>query len=127
MVPADDPCSPTGFNAHTHGFEETWDTLNVQIVMPLPPVVVQGVFHGVADLMKEGVRFEEDKDYDKIAKGLNVRFIKARETGRDVWRMIVPDKAGNTTMAGMAAAESHKNFIDQFTIVPEAAHNPDLN
>lgn len=91
----DDPATPYGVNAHTHGLPMTFKHPDIQIVMPLPPELVHCVFSSAIELIKGGVRFEHlSPSHAGILKSYLVRFIKAQESGRDVLRMILPDKHG---------------------------------
>jgi hypothetical protein len=96
--------SPTGFNVHTHGFRETFnDHPDIQIVFPLPFDVAHGLLWNIADRLKNGERFEAKKSYEKIAgNGYNVTFIRAQENGREVLRLIVPNKDGSLTKNKMS-------------------------
>lgn len=90
FVTDDDPTSPTGFNCHTHGFEQTFDCPDVQIVLPLSPDIAHALLVNIAERLKCGDRFKVGKTYDKIIGSGD----------RVVLRMILPDK--NTMDAGFA-------------------------
>lgn len=93
-----DKSSPMGFNAHTHGFSETWDHPDVQIVIPMPQGMLHGIFITMAGRLKEGKTYEPGRRYDDILKDFDVMFAWAREGAdasgnpRRVLRMILPDK-----------------------------------
>ncbi len=111
-----DTTSPTEFNAHTHGFMDTWKHPDVQIVVPMPQEVAHGVFWAVVEQIKEGKKFEPGTEYAGILEGYKVRFAWAREgsetqfkpgsqiqmVGRPVLRIILPDKEGRTARETMA-------------------------
>lgn len=92
----DDPTSPTEFNAHTHGFEESWGHPDVQIVFPLPQGVAHSIFWNVVHAIKKGkpFRFSAGKPYADIIEKYNVTFAWAKEGGRRVLRIILPDEKG---------------------------------
>lgn len=83
-------------NMHTHGFPESYDgQLDIQIVLPIPPEHGHGIFWEINDLLKKGTRFAHN---DEIAGVLRppykIRLFKTTETGREVLRLIFPDKNG---------------------------------
>lgn len=88
----DDEQSPTGANAHTHGFEETWHHPDIQIAYPLPGQVAHGIFWTVVGHLKEGKRYEPGIRYSDILQNYDVMFAWAQEGGRRVLRMILPDE-----------------------------------
>lgn len=98
----DDPTSPTGFNMHTRGFEESWGHPDIQIVVPLPPEVAQGILNRVAVLVKGGEIFEPDHEYKEILLDYTVRFAWAREGDRRVLRIILPDAENRTAREEIA-------------------------
>lgn len=82
-------------NYHTHGLERTFGHKNFQITMP----VSQEQAHGLANMLiaevKKGKKFEAGVDYEGLmAKGYKVRFIEAKECGRTVLRLLIPDVNG---------------------------------
>lgn len=91
----DDPDSPYGANFHTHGLPEIGHP-DIQIVLPLPPQVYGGIIHGVYDFIKAGNKLELERAYDNFLENMNVQFVWAVENDRDVLRMILPDKKGET-------------------------------
>lgn len=87
--------TPFGFNYHTHGFPKTYHCPDMQICLPLSMEVCHGIMWRVVEMMKEGKRFEPGEYYSGIlSKDLKVQFIYAVECGREVLRMILPDKHG---------------------------------
>jgi hypothetical protein len=81
-------------NYHTHGFQKTWEHNDFQIVLPLAHETAQGIFWNLAHRVKDGDRFSDGQDVDKIINGLLVRLMKARDAGRDVLRILIPDENG---------------------------------
>lgn len=92
----DDKDIATGANIHTHGFPETLDHPDIQIVLSLPLRTVGSIVHTVYNWIKEGNKIELEKAYDNILQGYNVQYAWAVENDRDVLRMILPDKSGET-------------------------------
>lgn len=93
-----DKSSPMGFNAHTHGFSQTWNHPDVQIVIPMPQGMLHGIFITMAGRLKEGNTYEPGRRYEDVLKDFDVIFAWAREgtddsgNPRRVLRMILPDK-----------------------------------
>lgn len=81
-------------NFHTHGFRKTWGHDDFQIVALLPPNVANNLFWNFANRVKAGEHFADGGRVDKIVNNYDVLLKKAREGGRDVLRIIIPDKNG---------------------------------
>lgn len=93
-VQGDSDC-PNLMNAHTHGLKENFNHPDFQICVPLSQNHVQGLFGMLFNKIKEGKTFESGKDYaDLLENNYVVRFINAREGGREVLRMLIPDVDG---------------------------------
>lgn len=95
FVTDDDPGSPTGFNCHTHGLSETLGCLDLQIVFPMDPTLAHQFMSMMIEELKRGTKIEPGQFYDCVLEGYNVTFGVASECGRQVHRMILPDKEGN--------------------------------
>ena len=59
---------PIGVNFHTHGFDQTFKHPDVQIVVNCGMETCHNIFHGIADRIRAGERFEHGKTYDGIIK-----------------------------------------------------------
>lgn len=94
IVPDDDQNSPTGFNYHTHGCDETWSHRDFQIVAMIPAGVAHNLAGCAIDQLKEGKHFTPGERSDKIIQGFNVMFAQATECGREVFRIILPGPNG---------------------------------
>jgi hypothetical protein len=96
FITEEDSQSPTGYNLHTHGLEETLGIDNFQIVAGISLDVAHSIFHAVIGMIKEG-KWEGGVHPGKkyFGWGANpeacLAFHPARETGRNVWRIILPD------------------------------------
>jgi hypothetical protein len=91
----DDPEKPFGVNAHTHGLEENFDHLDLQICCAMPPETLHSILVGaVEDHIKKGGKFVSGKRYPKIIAKYDVMFLDAEECERKVLRMIFPDVNG---------------------------------
>jgi len=108
-VPGDFKNSPTGMNIHTHHIQESFNHPDLQIVISVSPSqfgVMMSILHNaVNNFIKKGEKFEVGKEYKNIVgNGYSVTFAKTKECGREVLRMILPDKNGyiqkNEPMSG---------------------------
>lgn len=80
-------------NIHTHGLEENFSHKDLQCVMPIDPETIHDIFSIIIEKIKNGDKFEEGKCYSGVLNGdYKVRLVKARESGREVLRVILPDK-----------------------------------
>lgn len=82
-------------NVHTHGLEN-FQHENFQIVLNLPQAVCQNILKNFVDRVKDGEKFKSDDVVENIIKSpYKVRLTTAVESGRNVLRIILPDKDGN--------------------------------
>jgi len=89
----DDREVPTGFNAHTHGLENKYNHLDLQIVCPLPQHVAHGIFWNIVNRIATGEKFKAGDVVSDIAgNGYKVKFVNAWENDRLLLRVIIPDK-----------------------------------
>lgn len=94
FVPGDEDF-PNSINYHTHGVERSFGHADLQICFPIPPDTCHQIFSLVVDNIKEGARYLPGVQYpDIIDNDLKVAFIEAMECGRQVLRLIFPDKNG---------------------------------
>lgn len=99
--------SKESLNAHTHGLIETFKHPDLQIVLPLGERTCHSVFHTVVDRIKKGDKFEHNQVAQEIIQNnLSVQFVEAQEGGRNVLRIIFPDKNG--------ALDEDKMYQDMF-------------
>lgn len=97
FVPNDCGC-PHHMNIHTHGILEVFKHKDLQICFPLPQQVALETLHNVVHYIKDGKTFVSGKKYSGIIRNYNIEFIDAIECGREVLRLLVPNKEG--TYAG---------------------------
>ena len=81
-------------NAHTHGLER-YNHLDFQIVLGLPERTIQTIFMDLVDLVKSGEKFHHGQELNNIILNFPVKLISARESNRDVLRVVFPDPSGN--------------------------------
>jgi len=97
-----DPDYPHDCNVHTHGIKENFDHLDLQICLPLPQYVLQGVLNTITEKIREGEVFEAGKVYDGLLhKEYPLTFAASTECNRDVLRIIFPDQYKNLDPATM--------------------------
>ncbi len=90
---SNDSGCPYNSNAHTHGLAENFDHINLQICIPLDSTIIHGVLSEAVKDIKNGIKFEAGKVYDKLLKGdYPVTFAKVKEGKREVLRIILPDQ-----------------------------------
>lgn len=84
-----------GVDFHTHGMDETYHHLDFQIVFPISEKIVNSIFWGFADLLKEGNQFASGDRVSGIIKNYDVLLLEVENGGRRVLRIILPDVDGN--------------------------------
>lgn len=81
-------------NAHTHGFRESWDHSDFQLVINIDRKVVSDIFWNFANRVKKGEIFSSGMMVDEVIANYPVRLDTMRENDRDVLRIILPDADG---------------------------------
>jgi hypothetical protein len=80
-------------NIHTHGVEEKFEHLDLQITVPVNPQVVGEILHGVVNQIAAGKVFKEgDLSDEVLGGGFIVGFKEFTECDRKVLRILFPDK-----------------------------------
>ena len=79
--------------AHTHGLEESYGHLDVQVWLPTNHRKQYELLATVAEAVKAGRRYAAGKEYNDLFN-VPVRFVEREEGGRRVLRLIVPDPNG---------------------------------
>ncbi len=83
-------------NAHTHGFQETWNHTDFQIVIPIPPETVNEILWVFANRVKGGESFKDGEAVFAIIEKWPVYLMETTEANEHkVLRIIFPDKNGN--------------------------------
>jgi hypothetical protein len=80
---------PAGASVHTHGLPQDFE-----LVLPLPPEVAAGVLAELARRVLLGERFTDGQEVPGVILRHLVRLVAARESGRKVLRVILPDRLG---------------------------------
>ena len=92
-----DPEIATGFNYHTHGFDQSLGHPDLQIIFPLGGERCHGIAKTIYDQIKNGQEFTEGNETiipHQDGSQFPVRFIKVREGDRNVLRVILPTPSG---------------------------------
>jgi len=98
-----DPTYPNGMNVHTHGLEENFKHLDLQICLAMDQRICHQILNNAIGEIKAGKKFEAGEKYDDVIEAspaykdlkLKVLFLEAEEGGRKVLRMIFPEKDGS--------------------------------
>jgi hypothetical protein len=91
--------TPTGMNAHTHGLVKSFDHPDLQWVIPMGQDkvnIIASTFHAIVDnYLKKGIKLQVGEEYSEvIGNSYKVTFAKAKECGREILRIILPDQYG---------------------------------
>lgn len=87
-----DPAAPNNINCHTHFLPQQIGHPDLQICLPMYPQTCAGWFHLVVGYIEKGQVFLPGIKYPGILEtGFDLMFIEAKESGRDVLRLIFPD------------------------------------
>jgi len=81
-------------NLHTHGLKESFNHMDLQLVIPINMQTASGLFHTVAKNIKKGKTYQAGKLYDDVIRNYFVKFENFTDKGRPVLRMILPDEKG---------------------------------
>ncbi len=90
----DDSDCPYGINAHTHNIYESLGHKDFQICFNIKPQLINTLFFNLANDVKNGKTYESGKKYDNVLTNYQVEFLDAKECGRDVLRLLIPDENG---------------------------------
>jgi hypothetical protein len=82
-------------NAHTHGFSDTWNHSDFQIVVDIDRKVVSDIFWNFAHRVKKGEIFSSGMMVEEVISKYPVRLDTMEECGRSVLRVILPDADGH--------------------------------
>ena len=82
-----------GITYHTHGLKENYNHLDLEISLAISPDIACDILHTLAEEIIKGRCFD-DKEVEKDLFLLPVKFIYARESGRGVLRLILPEASG---------------------------------
>jgi hypothetical protein len=86
--------TPFGINIHTHGLHETYNHKDLQICIPLPQRVAHQILINIVNEIKNGTTFSPGIKYENILLNYKIELIEAKEGGREILRVIIPDADG---------------------------------
>ena len=78
-------------NAHTHGMEN-YEHLDFQMVLNLPTEHIAYLLNTMGKRVQDGEVFHDGDMVSGLYEDCDLRLKKFQETGRDVLRLIIPDK-----------------------------------
>lgn len=87
-------CPDAVYNLHTHGLEESNNHKDLQIVLPVDPKIAHQIIWIIVHLIENGFKCIPGKRSSEVFDGMDVEFMLAEETGRQVIRVLLPDKNG---------------------------------
>lgn len=91
----DDPSVPYSFNFHTHGLQELFDHPDLQIVLPVAPELALEIFRSAVQLIAGGIVLCPESRAPGIIRNFRVGILPVTDNGARVYRLIIPDVAGN--------------------------------
>ena len=78
-------------NAYTHGMEN-YEHLGFQMVLNPPPEHIAYLLNALRKRVQNGKVFRDGDMVSGLYEAYDIRLKKSGETGRDVLRLIIPDK-----------------------------------
>ena len=91
----DDSSCPYSVNIHTHGLPAKYEHLDLQMCFPLDARLAHDILCEIVFMVSEGIKFTPGIKYKNILQYADVEFAEAKDDGRIVLRVILPDKDGN--------------------------------
>jgi hypothetical protein len=101
---------------HTHGIREGHNHMDFQVVYPLDPKLIHQMIHGLYATVKAGGVIPVETRYSEVLQGYDVYFKVYQQSGRNVLRMILPDKKNLFPFDDGC----DPNFLFQMEVIPEA-------
>lgn len=96
---------------HTHGLKENFNHMDLEIVLPINPNVVGGIFHSMVKQIKEGESFEDKLISNRVIQNYDVQLVKVNDGHRELLRIILPDVNGKFP-SDEDCADIYKNQLD---------------
>ena len=79
-------------NNHTHGMQEEYEHYDFQMLINLGANEISRLLNTISFRVQEGEIFKNGQMVSGLYEDCNIRLDLFRETGRDVLRLIIPDK-----------------------------------
>lgn len=96
---------------HTHGLKENFNHMDLEVVLPIDPRIISGVFHGMVDAIKAGYSFEDKLTSDRVIQNYEVQLVKVNDGNRDLIRVVLPDVNGKFP-CDKDCVDIYKNQLD---------------
>lgn len=103
------------FTIHTHGLKKSFNHMDLEVVLPISPKIVAGIFHGMVDSIKEGETFEDKSTSDRVIQNFDVQLVRVNDGKRDLLRIVLPDENGKFP-CDKDCADIYKSQLDD--IIP---------
>jgi hypothetical protein len=106
---------PLALEVHTHGMEETYEHLDLQLALPFynfllnPENVIKSILWAIAKRIDQGEIFKDGELVDGVLPNYKVKLVATTENERTVLRVILPDKDGNLDQETITGV-----FADQY-------------
>lgn len=96
---------------HTHGFKETFNAADIEIVLPVSKITAKGICESIKAKYEKGEFIEPYVYYRDIIKNYSVMFVEATDkAGRTLLRLLLPDINGRMPYDN-DAADRYKNQL----------------
>lgn len=110
----DDPHCPYGMNIHTHGLPEMLNHPDLQICVPVDPKILHNILADIINEIELGRIIPVGKSIkiEGIINGYPFLFVKVKESGRDILRVIISDKNKNLDRETMGLEKQWEGAIE---------------
>ena len=81
-------------NYHTHGLPESFNHPDLQIALAVKKETAMNILGTVIDLIKEGQEIKDGMHLFNVICDYCIKAYKTTEDGRDIIRLLLPDRAG---------------------------------
>lgn len=103
------------WDSHTHGLKENFNHIDLQIVLPIEPNLINSIIHSMVTQIKEGETFEDKIISDKVIANYDVQLVKIKDSdNRELLRIVLPDINGKFP-CDEDCADIYKNQLDDLT------------
>lgn len=102
-------------NIYTQGLPRSFNHPDIQVVLPIPQLVIHSVLVGVVNAIKSGIVFEDGVISHEVLAGMPVTFKPFDNGGVSMLRMLLPDPNG-VLPTDDSCSESYKR---QLEVLPE--------
>lgn len=96
---------------HTHGLKENFNHMDLEIVLPIDPVIAYSVINGMVEQIREGETFEDKLVSDRVIQNYDVQLVRVNADDRELLRIVLPDVNGKFP-SDKDCADIYKNQLD---------------